>query len=60
MVPCRAFFLFDWTHLFLTNTSATGTDYFAACYDQHVPPDADLFVVETAINDKYVCVCQCL
>ncbi|GFZ51499.1 hypothetical protein JCM24511_09266 [Saitozyma sp. JCM 24511] len=33
---------------------ATGTDYFAACYDQHVPRNADLFVVETAINDKYV------
>lgn len=59
MVPCREFVPLD-TASVLTKHSATGTDYFAACYDQHVPRDADLFVVETAINDKYVCVYQSL
>ncbi len=37
---------------------ATGTDYFAACYKHHVPADADLFVLEGAVNDLVVCVCR--
>ncbi|TXT15551.1 hypothetical protein VHUM_00054 [Vanrija humicola] len=30
---------------------ATGTDYFQACYRHHVPGDADMFVLEAAVND---------
>ncbi|CAK9784167.1 hypothetical protein CC85DRAFT_281824 [Cutaneotrichosporon oleaginosum] len=33
---------------------ATGTDYFAACYKHHVPADADLFILEGAVNDLMV------
>jgi hypothetical protein len=31
--------------------SATGTDYFAACYAHHIPPDSDLVFLEGAVND---------
>ncbi|KAL7421284.1 hypothetical protein Q5752_004169 [Cryptotrichosporon argae] len=33
---------------------ATGVDYFATCYSLHVPIDADLYVLEGAVNDAYV------
>ncbi|KAL7421285.1 hypothetical protein Q5752_004170 [Cryptotrichosporon argae] len=33
---------------------ATGVDYFASCYSLHVPTDADLYVLEGAVNDAYV------
>lgn len=33
---------------------ATGCDYFSACYEKHVNPLSDLYIVETAINDNYV------
>ncbi|BEI94098.1 uncharacterized protein CcaverHIS019_0605570 [Cutaneotrichosporon cavernicola] len=33
---------------------ATGTDYFSACYKHHVPEDADLFILEGAVNDLMV------
>ncbi|GMK57560.1 hypothetical protein CspeluHIS016_0403940 [Cutaneotrichosporon spelunceum] len=34
--------------------AATGTDYFSACYKHHVPEDADLFILESAVNDLMV------
>lgn len=30
---------------------ATGTDYFQACYQHHVPAGSDVFVLEGAVND---------
>lgn len=42
--------------LVAADTSATGTDYFSACYTHHVPP-ADIYVLEAAINDFVLCAC---
>lgn len=35
---------------------ATGSDYFAACYQHHIPADPDLFLLEFAVNDMIMCV----
>lgn len=37
--------------LYISNSSATGTDYYSACYAHHVPVDSDLFILEGAVND---------
>lgn len=34
-----------------TDSSATGTDYFAHCHDHHVPNTADIYLLEAAVND---------
>lgn len=36
------------------DNSATGSDYFASCYEHHVPKDSDLFIIEAAVNDLLV------
>ncbi|WOO76569.1 thiamine pyrophosphokinase 1 [Vanrija pseudolonga] len=33
---------------------ATGTDYFQACYQHHVPGSSDIFVLEGAVNDLII------